>query len=350
MSEASKFRPKGTFHSRSEYISLQTEFGAYFTSETSIMPDLKNYKIGVLGGGISRERDISLMSAREVYLALKRKGFNAEKIDINTSIPLEVKDLLLSHGMDAAFIALHGEFGEDGRIQEILDELNIPYTGSRAAASRRAMDKVISKDTFIKNNIPTPGYFVLNENDPIPEPHDLPKVIKPYYSGSSIGVFIVYNYKDWDRSILKSFEINKKIIIEDYIGGRELTVGILDEEPLSVVEIMPKYGYFDFTAKYSDGMVEFKAPASLNDNDYNMVMEISKRAHVSLGCKHFSRVDIRMDDRGTPFVLEVNSIPGLTSHSLLPLSAKVCGIEFDELIERMSQLALRDEKKEKQKI
>jgi len=235
-------------------------------------------------------------------------------------------------------------------IVEVLDELDIPYTGSDTFASRRAMDKIISKDIFIRNSIPTPSYFVLSNDDSIPGPPELPKVIKPYYSGSSIGVFIVYNRKDWEKSILESFKINKKIIVEDYIKGKELTVGILDENPLSVVEIIPRYGYFDFTAKYSDGMVEFRAPALLNSNDYDRVMELSRKAHTSLGCRHFSRVDIRMDDGGIPFVLEVNSIPGLTSHSLLPLSAKVCGIEFDELIIKMLQLAIRDEKKEKQEI
>ena len=317
---------------------------------TVIMSDLKDYKIGVLEGGVSGERDISFVSGKEACLALKRKGINAEEIDINTQDIQAVKEILLSHSIDAAFIALHGEFGEDGRIQEVLDALDIPYTGSGAAASRRAMDKIISKDIFVKNNIPTPNYFVLNKSDPIPGPEGLPKVIKPYYSGSSIGVFIVYDGKDWERSISESFKINEKIIIEDYIKGKELTVGMLGEKPLSVIEIIPKHGYFDFTAKYSDGMVDFIAPALLDINDYSAAMEVSRRAHVSLGCRHFSRVDIRMDDKGTPFVLEVNSIPGLTSHSLLPLSAKVCGIEFDELIIRMLQLALRNEKKEKQKI
>ena len=314
------------------------------------MSNSGSYKIGVLEGGVSGERDISLVSGKEVYLALKRKGINAEEIDVNTEDIQAVKEILLSHSIDIAFIALHGEFGEDGRIQEVLDALDIPYTGSGVAASRRAMDKIISKDIFIKNGIPTPRYFVLDNNDPIPEPEGLPKVIKPYYSGSSIGVFIVYDGKDWKRSILESFKINKKIIIEDYIKGKELTVGILDEKPLSVVEITPKHGYFDFTAKYSDGMVDFIAPALLDADAYSAAMEVSRKAHISLGCRHFSRVDIRMDDKGAPFVLEVNSIPGLTSHSLLPLSAKACGIEFDELIIKMLQLALRNEKKEEQKI
>ena len=314
------------------------------------MVDLKDYKIGVLEGGISGEREISLISGKEAYLALRRKGLNAEEIDINTSDARVIKNILLSRSIDVAFIALHGEFGEDGKIQQILDGLNIPYTGSDALASKRAMDKIISKEMFVNNGIPTAGYFVLNRNDPIPEPKELPKVVKPYYSGSSIGVFVVYDRRDWEKSILESFKINTKVIIEDYIRGRELTVGILDQKPLSVVEIIPKYGYYDFTAKYSDGMVEFRAPALLSGNDYDAVMEVSRRAHIILGCRHFSRVDIRMDGNGVPFVLEVNSIPGLTSHSLLPLSAKASGIEFDELIIKMLRLALRDEKKEKQKI
>ena len=312
------------------------------------MRNLEDYKIGVLEGGISRERNISLVSGREACLALRRRGFNVEEIDVNSRDTQHIKDVLLSRGIDAAFIALHGEFGEDGSIQKVLDELNIPYTGSGPSASRRAMDKIISKNIFTRERIPTPNYFILSKNDPIPGPERLPKVIKPYYSGSSIGVFIVYNCKDWKRCILESFKVNEKVIVEDYIDGREFTVGILDDEPMSVVEIMPKYGYFDFISKYTDGAVDFKAPALLDSDDYKAVMEVSKRAHVSLGCRHFSRVDIRMSSDGVPFVLEVNSIPGLTSHSLLPLSAKVCGVSFDELIVRMLQSALKNEKEEKE--
>ncbi len=312
------------------------------------MRNLKDYKIGVLKGGVSGERDISLASGREVYLALKRQGIYSEEIDITTNNISDVKKILRAYNIDIAFIALHGEFGEDGRIQKVLEEMNILYTGSGPEASRRAMDKIVSKEIFLRNNIPTPGYFVLNKSEPIPEPRKLPKVVKPHYSGSSIGVFITDKAENWRTNISNSLEVSGKVIVEDYIAGREFTVGILDDTPKSVVEIVPKSAYFDFTTKYSDGMAELKAPAPLAENDYDRIMKIAERSHKAIGCSNFSRVDVRMDAKGNIFVLEVNSIPGLTAHSLLPLSAKVRGIEFDTLIITMLKSALKDGRKQKQ--
>jgi len=313
------------------------------------LEELKNYKIGVLKGGISEERKISLISGREVFLALKRKGLDAEEIEINTSDEHTIEEILLANNIEIAFIALHGEFGEDGQIQKILEGIDIPYTGSGPEASYLAMDKIASKRLFLENNVLTPDFYIIHK-DKVASPLSFPKVIKPYYSGSSIGVFIVDDIKAWDKSINKAFEISDRLIIEEYIRGREITVGILDDKPLSVIEIVPKEGYFDFTTKYSDALAEFKAPAPLNKDTYKKVMEMAERAHRCLGCRHFSRVDIRLDNYNNPFVLEVNSIPGLTSHSLLPLSAKVCGIDFDNLIMRMLISALKNEKKAKQKV
>ncbi len=312
---------------------------------------IKNLKIGVLEGGVSSEREISFLSGKEAFLALKRQGLNVEEVVIDTDDPAKVKNILLERCIELAFIALHGEFGEDGRIQEILESIKIPYTGSGPLASRRAMDKIISKRIFIDNDIPTPNFYVLKRGKYSIAPFYFPKVIKPYYSGSSIGVFLVNSLKEWERGVSEAFKVSEKLIIEDYIEGRELTVGILDDEALSVVEIIPKKEYFDFVSKYSDGMAGFEAPARLDEEVYKKTMDIAERAHRSLGCRHFSRVDIRLDRNNNPFVLEVNSIPGLTSHSLLPLSARVRGISFDELILRMIELSLEKyEEKEKQKV
>jgi len=313
--------------------------------------NIKDLKIGVLEGGVSSEREISLLSGKEAFLALKRQGLNVEEVVIDTDDPAKVRGILLERDIGIAFIALHGEFGEDGRVQEILESIKVPYTGSGPLASRRAMDKIISKRIFIGCGIPTPNFYVLEKGGRYIAPSYFPRVIKPYYSGSSIGVFIVNCLKEWEKGISEAFKVSDKLIIEDYIEGKELTVGILDDEALSVVEIIPKKGYFDFISKYSDGMVEFEAPARLGENVCKKIMEIAERAHKSLGCRHFSRVDIRLDRNNNPFVLEVNSIPGLTSHSLLPLSASVRGISFDELILRMIKLSLeRYEEKAEQKV
>ncbi|MCM8823602.1 MAG: D-alanine--D-alanine ligase [Candidatus Omnitrophica bacterium] len=311
------------------------------------MGDLRDIKVGILKGGISGERKISFLSGEQASLALRRKGINVVDIIIDSSDESVIKSLICKESIDLAFIALHGEFGEDGGIQSILDDLDIPYTGSSPRASYLAMNKIASKIIFIKRGIPTPSFFVLDRLVDIDdEMISFPKVVKPYYSGSSLGVSIVKNYQDYRQAIIKAFTINDRVIVEDYIYGKELTVGILDDKPLSVVEIIPKQSYYDFDAKYTDGLSEFNAPAPLPSHIYKKIMEIGFSAHSALGCRHFSRVDIRLDPEGIPFVLEVNTIPGLTSHSLLPLCAKVCGIGFDELILKMVELAYNEKKKE----
>jgi len=310
------------------------------------MDILKDIKIGVLGGGVSSEREISLLSANEACKALRRNNIETVFIDITVSEKEKVKEMILSSNIDLAFIALHGEFGEDGKIQEILEEFDMPYTGSGSYASYLAMDKIASKEIFIKEGIPTAGFTIYEAGRPIENLAlnlKYPAVVKPFFAGSSVGVFIVRNKLELETAIKKAVALQSRIIIEDYIEGREFTVGIFEDRPLSVVEIVLKSGYFDFTTKYSDGLAQFIAPAKLDKVVYKKIQDTALAAHCALGCKHFSRVDIRLGCDNIPFVLEVNSIPGLTTHSLLPLSAKCCGIDFDELIIRMAQLAL-DEK------
>ena len=308
-----------------------------------------NFRIGVLGGGISSERDISLASSRGVYKALVKGGLNAVFIDVFTNKKEKIKELLCSSKINLAFIALHGEFGEDGQIQEILEELDIGYTGSNPKASALAMNKADSKKIFEAKEISTPNFVVLLKGEDIPRYFNYPLVVKPYSSGSSIGVSIVDDQNNLKSALDLAFSHSKGVILEDYIEGRELTVGILDDDPLAVVEIVPKKGYFNFDAKYSRVASNFIAPAHLDSEVEKEVKSVSLAAHRVLGCRHFSRVDIRLTRDNLPFVLEVNSIPGLTSHSLLPLSAKVCGIDFNQLIFKMVELALYG-KKEKQKV
>lgn len=307
------------------------------------MDILKDIKVGVLGGGVSCEREISLLSANEAYKALRKNNIETVFIDITVSHEEKVKEIILSNNIDLAFIALHGEFGEDGKIQRILEELNILYTGSGSLASYLAMDKIVSKEIFRKKGIPTAGFVVYEQGQSIEELAfnlKYPLVVKPFFSGSSVGVSIVRNKIELETALKKALALQPKIIIEDYIEGREFTVGIFKDKPLAVIEIVLKSGYFDFITKYSDGLAEFIAPAKLDKSIYKKIQDIAYLAHSTLGCKHFSRVDIRMGSDYVPYVLEVNSIPGLTAHSLLPLCAKCCGIDFDELIVGMTQLAL----------
>ncbi|MBP7088825.1 MAG: D-alanine--D-alanine ligase [Candidatus Omnitrophica bacterium] len=312
--------------------------------------DLSRIKIGVLGGGVSQEREISLLSAEGVYQALKRKGYDTVFIDISTSNPLKVKSLISSQNIGLAFIALHGEFGEDGKIQQILEELDIIYTGSGPKASLCAMDKSLSKDVFVKNGIPTPDFINCSNKKEVPVITKYPLVVKPSFLGSSLGVTIVKDKRGLKPALNKAFSYYPKVIIEDYIEGRELTVGILEDKAMGVVEIIPKRGYYDFNTKYGDNKAEFVVPAKLSSKVYDEVKRAGLAAHLALGCRHFSRVDIRLDKNNKPYILEVNSIPGLTSHSLLPLSAKVCGLDYDGLIVKMVQLAVYEKKTQKIKV
>jgi D-alanine-D-alanine ligase len=213
------------------------------------------------------------------------------------------------------------------------------------------MDKIVSKEIFIKRNIPTASFIVYEKKEYTPQSlaHlaktiNFPIVVKPYFAGSSVGVFVVRKPGDFKEAVESAFAVQSKLILEDYIEGRELTVGILEETALSVVEIKPKNDYFDFKTKYSDGLAQFIAPADLGSMLYGEIQAIALAAHRALGCRFFSRVDIRLSTANIAYVLEVNSIPGLTSHSLLPLSAKCCGISFDDLILKMAHLALNEKK------
>lgn len=311
--------------------------------------NLKDIKIGVLGGGVSGERDISLLSANEAYQALLRRNLDVTFIDICTSQKEEVKELIKSRNIELAFITLHGEFGEDGGIQQILEELETPYTGSGPKASFLAMDKVLSKDIFIKSGLPVPRFEVCSSEQYLPENVKYPVVIKPNSCGSSLGVTIVRRQDELSGALAGAFSRKGKVMAEEYIEGRELTVGILGDMPLAVVEIIPKEGYFDFENKYVDGKTEFISPAGLADGIYGKVRSTAYAAFKALGCRHFGRVDIRLGEDGVPYLLEVNSIPGLTSRSLLPLSAKVYGINFDDLTLKIAGMVLH-EKKEIQKV
>ncbi|MEE8324405.1 MAG: D-alanine--D-alanine ligase [Candidatus Humimicrobiaceae bacterium] len=299
----------------------------------------KNKKIGVLAGGLSSERDISLKTGRNIFESLKRSGYNADFIDVGVDLLEKIRSV------DIAFLALHGRFGEDGTVQGMLELLKIPYTGSGVLSSAVVLDKILSKKIFIQEDIPTPPFIELDLNDPIPELDGLneeigvktgyPLVVKPNSEGSTIGIKTIYDSSQLEDGIKEAARYDKRILLEKYIKGRELTVGIIGLEPetLPIIEIKPKSGFFDFDSKYKNNLTEYIIPADLEKGIAENIMEISMNCHKILGCSGISRVDFILDSEGTPYVLEINTMPGMTSTSLVPMAASAVGISFDLLVE-----------------
>ncbi|MCM8782791.1 MAG: D-alanine--D-alanine ligase [Candidatus Omnitrophica bacterium] len=301
-------------------------------------------RIGVLMGGVSEEREISLKSGKAVYETLKQAGFEVVPIDIDTEdIETNIHRIKTTR-IEVAFIALHGRLGEDGTIQRILEGLNLPYTGSGVVASRLALDKVLSRERFLAHQLRVPDYQVLdkgsfNKNNLSFRDLKFPLVVKPATQGSSIGISFADDKEQLLKSIELAFLFDERIIIEEYLKGREFTVGILDEQTLPVIEIIPKKRrFFDYEAKYTKGLTEYVVPAKIDGELSWRIQESAVVAHRALGCFGFSRVDMILKDREV-YVLEVNTIPGLTETSLLPKAAKAVGIDFLELCIRLIESA-----------
>jgi len=294
------------------------------------MKNLKLGKIGILAGGPSNEREISLKSGKAVYEALIKEGCDAILIDVKN----DIYDIIAERAVDIAFIALHGRFGEDGTVQGILEGMGVPYTGSGVEASRLAIDKIATKDVFKKHGIPVPGYAVFEKNGFSAKPSHLmkwPVVVKPQFEGSSIGLSIVTDDGSLKTAVDKALGYGDKVLVEEYISGRELTVGILGDKALPVIEIVTSQGIYDFEAKYKDPATRYLVPAPIDDNSAKLAGELGVKSHRALGCRSFSRVDMMMDRAGKIFVLEVNTIPGMTERSLLPKAAGAAGIGFGAL-------------------
>ena len=298
-------------------------------------------KVGVLAGGPSNERAISLRSGAAVYKALREEGYDVKFLDIFDA----VYDKIKKAEIDVAFVALHGRFGEDGTVQGILEKLQVPYTGSGVAASRLALDKVASKKVFERNAIPVPKYLIFKKgayraSDALRL--KWPIVVKPQLEGSSIGLSIVKTPAALKKATEKAFKYGDVILLEEYIDGRELTVGILDEKPLPVIEIIPAGGVYDTTAKYKDKRTRYIVPAKLDKKILKKAERLGLATHRSLGCRALSRIDMRMDKEDDLFVLEANSIPGMTERSLLPKAAQVTGLSFNQLCVKLLNIALSD--------
>lgn len=297
-------------------------------------------------GGDSSEREISLESGKAVSDALCRAGFCAKPMDIRKK---DAKEILQKEKLDVAFIALHGKFGEDGQIQQLLEKLNIAYTGSGVAASRLAMDKIASRKIFMQNKINVPGFKAFKKNERMDFGFGFPLVVKPARQGSSIGLSIVRDKKGLKPAIELAFDFDEEIIIEEYIKGKEITVGVLDSTPLPPIEIVPKKAFFDFEAKYIEGLTDYIIPAKISLNAKRQAQQLALLAHKALGCRAFSRIDMMMDEKNKIYVLELNSIPGLTTHSLLPKAANSIGIDFAQLCVKIIESSLNNDSRDLKK-
>lgn len=294
-------------------------------------------RIAVLYGGISTERDISLVTGSAVSSALERLGYEVKKID---AIP-PIERALEEYKPELVFICLHGRFGEDGQVQALLERMGLPYTGSGVEASRLAMNKVLSKEVFCQHQIPTPDYTVLQKDDRVrTERISLPVVVKPARSGSTLGVSKADTPEELHRALALAFLEDEYVILEEFIDGPEYTVPILDEDALPIVEITYPGSIFTTRLKYVSEETLYIVNPRLQPEVEESILRSALRAHEALGCRHLSRVDLRVNAEGNPFVLEVNTIPGMTERSLVPKSALYAGIGFDRLCQRLVELAL----------
>jgi D-alanine-D-alanine ligase len=305
-------------------------------------------RVAVLKGGRSLERQVSLRSGARVEDALARLGHEVVSIDV----ALDLIRRLRQTQPDVAFIAMHGRDGEDGTVQELLEILGIPYTGSGVLACARATDKVLAKHLMVEAGIPTPEFFAFNETafrelgaaealPAIEERLDFPIVVKPSSQGSALGIKFARSADDVPAALVAAFSYDSRVLLERYVDGRDLAVSILDDEPLPVVEAMPRDDeFYDFEARYEIGRTDFVCPARLPDGLTEQAHELALRTYRLFGCSAFARVDLMLDAADELTVLEANPIPGLTETSLLPQAAEAADISFDELVGRILELAL----------
>ncbi len=298
--------------------------------------ELKKKRIGVLMGGLSAEREISLKSGMAVHQALLAQGYDSTAIDVRH----EVADILRQEKIDLAFIALHGRYGEDGCIQGVLELMGIPYTGSGVLASALAMHKLYSKLAFSAAALTITPYLAARKGEPCTAdmlPFALPVVVKPVQEGSSVGVSIVKHQDALQAALDEAFQYDNLVLVEQYVKGQEVQVGILDNQPIGAIEIVPKNEFYDYEAKYSDGMAEHIFPARLQADLYQKVQQQGLKAHQALGCDGYCRVDFLVTETGECYLLEVNTLPGMTALSLLPeIAQKGAGLSFEQLVERIA--------------
>jgi D-alanine-D-alanine ligase len=301
--------------------------------------------IGVLMGGCSSEREVSLRSGQAVGEALSLEGHRVLLLDITSDDPAKIIPQLTAVPLDVAFIALHGRTGEDGVIQGILEKLEIPYIGAGVKASQMAYNKILTQKALKSAGLPVPAHHFITNGQFIDfktawaQIKSTPLVVKPACEGSSIGVHIVRHPSEWEQAFKDALNYGAQIIIEQFIKGREFTAAIFDHEALPVVEIIPKSNFFSFSAKYQKGATQYTCPAEISESLSNKIREVSLKAAEVLGCGEFARVDVRVDERERPFILEVNTIPGFTATSLFPKAAEQAGYSFVQMCEKLLDLA-----------
>lgn len=341
-------------------------------------------KVVVLSGGISTERDVSLISGKMIYQAVKRLGHQAvlldvylgmERDDIDTIFESEedfAKDiadireinpdvaavkamrkdggksyfgpnvLKICQMADVVFLGLHGEDGENGKVQAAFDLLGIPYTGTDYVSSALSMDKALAKELFMHNHIPTPAGTVLKKGQDTKTAVPFPCVVKVSSGGSSIGVFIVQSEEEYETALKDAFQYGDEVIVEQYIKGRELTCCVFDGKALPIVEIAPKEGFYDYKNKYQAGTTVEICPAPLDEEQTQKIQQIAEDVFRVLRLKKYARMDFMMDEEGNVYCLEANTLPGMTPTSLIPQEAAAVGIGYDELCQKIMDMALEN--------
>lgn len=338
-------------------------------------------KVVVLAGGTSTERDVSLSSGSMIYRALKKNGHNAMILDVYLGYEGDITDifekdvdwaaqigaiseqspdlesikalrkdggksffgpnvLAICGQADAVFMALHGANGEDGKIQACFELMGIPYTGTDYVSSAMAMDKGISKDLFYAHHIPTPAGIRLKEGETESERVPFPCIVKACCGGSSVGVYIANDDREYEQAKEKAFRYDKEIIIEQYIEGREFSVGVMDGKALPVIEIAPKQGFYDYRNKYQAGSTVETCPAQLSEDKTLRLQQLAEEVYRALRMRSYARMDFRMGLDGEIYCLEANTLPGMTPTSLLPQEAAVVGMSFEQLCEKILEYAV----------
>ena len=303
-------------------------------------------KVLVLMGGLSTEREVSLRSGSAVAEALAEKGYEVYSLDIQKETIGKIQEI----NPDVVFLALHGKYGEDGCIQGMLEWMGYPYTGPGVSSSAICMDKILTKRILVNHNIPTPKFmefksFDINIKETILKKFGFPVVLKAACQGSSIGVSIVGNEMQLEKEIEEILKYGDSLLVEEFVKGTELTVPIVGNEnyrALPIIEITSENEFYDYESKYTQGMCQHIIPARIDEATYKAVEKAALDAYGAAGCRGFSRVDVIIDENSNPYVIEINTIPGMTSMSLFPDSAKYAGIEFPELLDELVQLALED--------
>jgi len=297
-----------------------------------------NHKLNivVMLGGPSAEREVSLRSGAAVAKALRSLGHEVFEVDPKSG------EFVLPEKSDVVFLALHGTYGEDGTVQRQLENLGVPYTGCDSESSRIAFDKVLTKKLCLEAKISTAKFLVVHSaKTPFLEDFQPPLVVKPVRQGSSVGLQFVERVEDWQEALTEALKFDSEVLIEEKIVGRETTVGILGDKPLPIVEVRPKAGSYDYRNKYTIGCTEYFCPADFDPATAKRIQTAALGAFQAIGGRDYARVDVMVRPNGEPVVLEVNTLPGMTETSLLPKAAAAAGLNYEQLCQRMIDLALK---------